>query len=391
MVASVRAAWGRAAADGWGVARPVPPAPGAGRTHRRGVPRHRPRPAPPAAPAGSPPPPPAGPPATPTSSSGGSAGCRGRWRTATNPLYTTYLHAPLGVNGMWNTPVPVLATLFAPITLTAGPVVAYNVGDDARPGRVRTRAGARAGRVDRALVAARSRRPALRLLPVHDRAQLRRPSEPAVGGAATGAAVAAARLLVAPASPPWRTGVLIGRRVRRADRHLHPDRRAVRGPARRGRVGAGGAMARSTAARLAPDVLRAAAGCLATYAVLCAYPLYLLLAGPARPRSQIRDPETYELRRGEPARAHAPDGAAAATELRSPRSCTRTPASRAATSGRAARGRRRRGGDSAPAAHPHRRRRRGGGVGAVARGDASWCSATTRAWRCPGVRSRACR
>ena len=43
------------------------------------------------------------------------------------PLYTTYLHAPLGVNGMWNTPVPVLATLFAPITLTAGPVVAYNV------------------------------------------------------------------------------------------------------------------------------------------------------------------------------------------------------------------------------------------------------------------------
>jgi hypothetical protein len=44
-----------------------------------------------------------------------------------DPLYTTYLHAPLGVNGMWNTPVPVLATLFAPVTLTAGPVAAYNV------------------------------------------------------------------------------------------------------------------------------------------------------------------------------------------------------------------------------------------------------------------------
>ncbi len=28
---------------------------------------------------------------------------------------------------MWNTPVPVLATLFAPVTLTAGPVAAYNV------------------------------------------------------------------------------------------------------------------------------------------------------------------------------------------------------------------------------------------------------------------------
>ena len=37
-----------------------------------------------------------------------------------DPLYTTYLHAPLGVNGMWNTPVPVLAALFSPITLTAG-------------------------------------------------------------------------------------------------------------------------------------------------------------------------------------------------------------------------------------------------------------------------------
>src|ERR1700712_765114 len=45
----------------------------------------------------------------------------------TNPLYTTYLHAPAGVNGMWNTPVPVLAALFAPVTLTAGPVAAYNL------------------------------------------------------------------------------------------------------------------------------------------------------------------------------------------------------------------------------------------------------------------------
>jgi hypothetical protein len=45
-------------------------------------------------------------------------------------------------------------------------------------------------------------------------------------------------------------------------------------------------------ARRAPDVLRAAGVCLATYAVLCAYPLYLLLAGPGRPRSEIREPST---------------------------------------------------------------------------------------------------
>ena len=31
------------------------------------------------------------------------------------------------MNGMWNTPVPVLAAVFLPITLTAGPVAAYNV------------------------------------------------------------------------------------------------------------------------------------------------------------------------------------------------------------------------------------------------------------------------
>ena len=74
----------------------------------------------------SPPPRRAGPPATPTSSSGGSAGCRGRSRTARPALH--HLPArPLGVNGMWNTPVPVLAALFSPVTLTAGPVAAYNV------------------------------------------------------------------------------------------------------------------------------------------------------------------------------------------------------------------------------------------------------------------------
>ena len=45
------------------------------------------------------------------------------------------------------------------------------------------------------------------------------------------------------------------------------------------------------ALRRVPVVLRGAAACLATYAVLAAYPLYVLLAGPGRPRTQIRDPE----------------------------------------------------------------------------------------------------
>ena len=39
-------------------------------------------------------------------------------------------------------------------------------------------------------------------------------------------------------------------------------------------------------------MLRAAVACVGVYAVLCAYPLYLLLAGPGRPRSEIREPAT---------------------------------------------------------------------------------------------------
>ncbi|OLT21945.1 hypothetical protein BJF78_33575 [Pseudonocardia sp. CNS-139] len=44
-----------------------------------------------------------------------------------NPLFTTYQHHPVGVNAMWNTTVLALGVLFAPVTLTAGPIAAYNV------------------------------------------------------------------------------------------------------------------------------------------------------------------------------------------------------------------------------------------------------------------------
>ena len=45
----------------------------------------------------------------------------------TDPLTSTWQNAPDGVNGMWNTGVPVLGVLLAPVTATAGPVVADNV------------------------------------------------------------------------------------------------------------------------------------------------------------------------------------------------------------------------------------------------------------------------
>ena len=63
--------------------------------------------------------------------------------------------------------------------------------DDPRARGLRARARPRPGRVDRAVVAARRRRAAVRVLPVRDRAQLRRAPQPGVGGAAAGAALGA--------------------------------------------------------------------------------------------------------------------------------------------------------------------------------------------------------
>jgi hypothetical protein len=44
-----------------------------------------------------------------------------------NPLLTDRLNAPDGANLMWNGAIPLLGLLFAPVTLTAGPVFAYNL------------------------------------------------------------------------------------------------------------------------------------------------------------------------------------------------------------------------------------------------------------------------
>jgi len=44
-----------------------------------------------------------------------------------NPLFTNYLDFPSGVNLMWQTSVPLLGLLLAPVTLTLGPIFAYNL------------------------------------------------------------------------------------------------------------------------------------------------------------------------------------------------------------------------------------------------------------------------
>lgn len=44
-----------------------------------------------------------------------------------SPLLSTYVNTPHGVNAMWNTSVPLLGVLMAPVTLTAGPIAAVNL------------------------------------------------------------------------------------------------------------------------------------------------------------------------------------------------------------------------------------------------------------------------
>ena len=209
----------------------------------------------------------------------------------TNPLYTTYLHAPLGVNGMWNTPVPVLAALFAPVTLTAGPIAAYNLAMVLGP-----------------VVSGLALALALgvwveRWWPRAVAGLLYGFSPFAIAHTSVGHlnlvwAVlppfliwAVHALLVAPEPRAWRLGALVGLAFT-LQMGVYTQTvalcavvlvvvalvLAVRFP---GRVPA-----------RVPAVLRATAACVAVYVVLCAYPLYLLLAGPGRPRSEIRSPAT---------------------------------------------------------------------------------------------------
>ncbi len=50
-----------------------------------------------------------------------------------NPLFSHYIHFPAGNNLMWGTSMPLVAALVSPITVTVGPVVAYNVVATAGP------------------------------------------------------------------------------------------------------------------------------------------------------------------------------------------------------------------------------------------------------------------
>jgi hypothetical protein len=206
-----------------------------------------------------------------------------------NPLLTTYQHFPVGVNSMWNTTAPVLAALLSPVTLTAGPVAAYNIGMILGP-------------VVSGLALVLALRPYVhRWFPRAVAGVLYGFSPFIVAHSSVGHlnlvwAVLPPVLLwavhavfIRPGSQPWRTGALLGLAF------------AVQTGIYTQTVAFGAIVLVVVAAvlalryphriaRRACSITKAGVACIGLYVVLCAYPLYLLLAGPARPRAPIRDP-----------------------------------------------------------------------------------------------------
>ncbi|MEJ2863348.1 hypothetical protein [Actinomycetospora flava] len=207
-----------------------------------------------------------------------------------DPLLTTWIGAPAGVNALWNTSVPVLGALLAPITLTAGPTAAFNVGMMLGP-------VASALACYLALGAWVRSRPARTL-----------------GGALYGfgpfvvahGAVGHLNLVWAVLPPvllwavrailveqrhPWRDGALLGLAI------------ALQMGLYTQTVALGAVVVLVVAVVLAvrwpgqvlprlPALGRSLLATLAMVGAICAYPLWLLLAGPSRPQGQIRAPET---------------------------------------------------------------------------------------------------
>lgn len=207
--------------------------------------------------------------------------------TGTNPLFTTWQNAPTGVNAMWNTSVPVLGTVLAPVTALAGPVAAFNVALVLGP-----------------VVSGFVCWWALGVLPL--------PwwSRAVGGGLYAFSPFALAHLSVGHLNLVWAIlpPTLLWAGVRVLVLRRHPGRTgAVLGLALAVQTGlytqtvALGAVAllvgvvvlavrwpHLVRSRI-PSAARAGATSLGVYLVLCAYPLWLVVLGPGRPRGPVRD------------------------------------------------------------------------------------------------------
>ena len=208
-----------------------------------------------------------------------------------DPLTSTWQNAPAGVNGMWNTGVPVLGVLLGPVTATVGPVVADNVamilgpvvsaylahrclGVLVGPRWVRALAGLVYGFSP--FVVAHAWVGHVNLVwsvfpPVVLWAAVRvlaRPTRPWLAGALLGVAFAVQMGLYTQTVALGAVTLLVVALVL-----------AVSAP--------------RVALNRVPSVARSVLAMAGVAAVLCAYPVYVLLAGPSRPRGSIR--ETTEM------------------------------------------------------------------------------------------------
>lgn len=205
-------------------------------------------------------------------------------------LVTDLQNYPTGVNALWNTSVPLLGLLLAPVTLTAGATAALNVGMILGPvvsgaatawalgGIVRSRtaravAGGlyafspfvlahwQAGHLNLVWVVL----PPV-LLGLAHRLVVREPTRPWLLGALTGVALGLQAWLYTQTLAVGVLGLVVLAAVL-----------AARFPRR--------------ARQRLPALARAGLACLGTFLLVAGYPLVLVLAGPARPRTPIRSPD----------------------------------------------------------------------------------------------------
>lgn len=206
-----------------------------------------------------------------------------------NPLFTTAMHAPAGVNGVWNTTMPMLSAVLAPVTVTAGPIAAYNLGMILGP----VASGTTLFLVLRAYVSGWAPRALAGLLYGFSpfvTAHTYFGHLNLVWSVLPPILLWAVKAIFIRADRPVRDGALLGLAFA-VQTGLYTQTVAL------GAIAfavTGGVLAarwpRQAVARLRP-VLTAGVACCSVYAVLCAYPLYLLLAGPGRPQGQIRNHE----------------------------------------------------------------------------------------------------
>lgn len=224
-----------------------------------------------------------------------------------DPLTSTWQNAPDGVDGMWNTGVPLLGVLLAPVTAGAGPVVADNVAMILGPA-VSAYAAHRALGV---LVGPRWIRALAGLVygfspfviahawvghanlvwtvfpPVVLWASVRvlAGRGPHDGAAHGGAAHDGG------GARPWRDGALLGLACA-VQVGLYTQTVAL-GAVALVVVAVVLAIAAPRAAwRRLPDLARALGATIVVAGVLCAWPAWVLLRGPSRPRGPIRDAVT---------------------------------------------------------------------------------------------------